>query len=64
MFIEVSDRSYLRSLMLINIEHIISFEDDGIGSIIYLDDNRVINAYESYYELKQKLADWYEHAKP
>ena len=57
MFIEISDRSYLRSSMLINTEHIISVEDDGIGSLIYLDDNRVINTYESYAELWCKIKD-------
>ena len=54
MFIEVSDRS-LEKGIVINTSHIISFEDDNGGSIIYLDDNRVICVYESYAELWCKV---------
>ena len=54
MFIEVYDRG-LRKEVAVNTSHIISIEDDGEGSIIYLDDNRIICAHESYAEVWCKV---------
>lgn len=56
MFIEVNDRRGSGKKVAINISHIASFEEDGTGSIIYLNNNReILCVNESYAELLRKI---------